>query len=123
MKHLLALFLLVMPLSAQVAITTNATIQSASVPVFRWLLEQQFLAAVDTDQNGTVTNAEGLAWLSGQKIQKDLVEKYVKDAILKAESKNRAILPQALQDALAAKDAAEADIQAQRELLCPGCWE
>lgn len=122
MRYLLALLIAALPLCAQVQITTNATIQPDTVEPFRALIESDYLEEADTNGNGLVTNSEGIAWLQNIKIQRDLVEHFARQAILRAEQVNRASLPQAFQDALAAKDAAEADIQAQRELMCPGCW-
>lgn len=119
--RLFTLFLLAVPMFGQVAINTQATIQNAAVAPFRALIQADFPAA-DANNDGVVSNAEGLACLSTQKIQKDLVEHYVKVGVLRAETADPTLLPQAYRDALAAKAAAEASIQAQRELLCPGCW-
>jgi hypothetical protein len=120
MKHLLTFLLFALPAFGQVQINTSATIQNAAVSPFRAFILAQFPAA-DTNADGAISNAEALAWLSNVKIQRDLVEFYVVQAVLRAETEDPTTLQQAHQDALTALAAAQANVQAQRELLCPRC--
>lgn len=118
--RILILILFALPAMAQTVIQDSFTVQSgAATPIIAWT-QANFLSEADTDENGTVSTAEAIAWHSARRQQ--TFNAFVAKAILDAEQRDPTLLPQAYRNALTALAQAQAALQAQRELLCPDCW-
>ena len=119
MRYILALLFCALPLTSQTVVPDSFTVQpGAPAPVIA-MLDSDYKAEADANGDESVSAAEAIAWLSSRR--QNVFNHFTVKAVVRAETDDRSLLPQAHRNALAALDAAKAAIAEQRERLCPGC--
>lgn len=118
MRLLLTIILASLPLSAAtVTKTVNLNFESTYAPALIAYLEANFLAEADTDLNGTVSQAEALAWFESK--AQNVATTFVHRAVDWAETNSPASLPVTHQTALTGKAAADAALNAEKAKAQP----
>lgn len=123
MKNLLLLFTLALPLSAQIVVDDQFTVQSGTVEAIRAYLATNHIIAADTNSNGTISNAEAIAWYSARRQETaDTFTKYAIDQAVLAYRADQTLttLPSDARTLLDNLIAAEAAWQAKYAELVSG---
>lgn len=123
MKHLLALFIVALPLAAQTTVNDSFVIQADAIKAIKLGLEANYLEAADTNDDGAVSNAEAIAWYSARR--QEVADTFQRRAIDVAVSAYRAdqtltTLPAGTRALLDALIEAEAAWQAEYDRLVNG---
>lgn len=123
MRLLILITLAALPLSAQIVVDDQFTVQPGAVEPIREYLETNFLEEADTDENGAISNAEAVAWFSSKR--QETADTFSKNAIDEAVAAYRADQTLTTLDAdsrslLDALIAAEAAWQARYDALVSG---
>lgn len=114
LKKILFLFVLALP-AFGANINVAITIPDGTIPAIITYLEEAHLEAADTNANGSVSQAEALAFFTSE-CQK-LAVQINAEAVKRAKESDPTLLPQSYQDALTAFLASQTALQAQEDLL------
>lgn len=112
------ILLLSWPLRAQTtSVQITLTFQNETIPVLKWMIERNFMDAADTNEDGTLSDAEALAWFEDQ--AQDVVTSFQVRAVTEAESNpdGFALLPAASQTIKNDRDGAVGDWEAEKRRL------
>lgn len=93
-------------------ITANVNLPDEYIETVRWYLDKHFKVEVDTDENGTVSNAEAVAWFQ-DKFQ-ETFDTFVNRGVQEAEAENVSVLPSTHQTAITSFESAKTTLEAER---------